>query len=258
MRRQASPRAGRRAREVVAELRILDPCELDVELIAAHYGAITHYRPLRHEEGRMLRRGGTGLIVVADTLRGSPRARFVAAHELGHFLLHEGIDQYFLCETADLSDYQGNGVEAEANHFAAELLMPAQFFAPRCDRNRPCLDDLRELADAFSTSLMATAIRFAQFCPEPFAAVVSTQGRILYASKSPSFPFYIATGHHLSPSCTYAGELHRGRSIPSEPQLVDAGGWVESDDAAEADLLEHSMRLGETGFVLSTLWLRER
>src|SRR5690606_21859830 len=158
-RRQASPRAAKRAREVVTELGIRDPEELTVELIAAHYGAMTFYRPLRNEEGRLLRKGGRGIIVVADGLAGTPRARFVAAHELGHFLLHEGIDQYSLCQTADLTEYRSHGIEAGANQFAAELLMPEPFFAPLCDRNRPCLDDLVELSKRFATSLMATAFR---------------------------------------------------------------------------------------------------
>lgn len=255
-RRQASPKAAKRARDVVAELGIVDPSEIEIELIAAHYGAITIYRSLRNEEGRLLRRGRRGLIVVSERFKGAPRGRFVVAHELGHFLLHAGVDQFFVCETADLSDYGSNGIEAEANQFAAELLMPECMFSPRCDRNRPCLADLVELAEAFSTSLMATAIRFARFSPEPFAAVVSQKSRVLYASRSPSFPFRIAAGHYLSPQATYAGELHRGRQIPAEAQWVDAGGWIDDEDAAECELFEHSMTLGETGFVLSTLWLR--
>jgi len=256
-RRQASPRAAKRAREVVTELGIRDPEELTVELIAAHYGAMTFYRPLRNEEGRLLRKGGRGIIVVADGLAGTPRARFVAAHELGHFLLHEGIDQYFLCQTADLTEYRSNGIEAEANQFAAELLMPEPFFAPLCDRNRPCLDDLVELSKRFATSLMATAFRLARFSPEPFAAVVSQKSRILYAARSSTFPYYFSVGQRLSPSSTYAGELHCGRPIPGTPQFVDASAWVDGDDAGERDVLEHSMALGETGLVLSTLWLRD-
>lgn len=256
-RRQASPRAAKRAREVVTELCLREPEEIDVELIAAHYGAMTFYRPLRNEEGRMLRKGGRGIIVVADALAGTPRARFVAAHELGHFLLHEGLDQYFLCQTADLTEYRSNGIEAEANQFAAELLMPQPFFAPLCDRNRPCLDDLVELSRRFSTSLMATAFRFARFSPEPFAAVVSQKSRVLHVSRSPTFPFYISVGQRLSPSSTYAGELHQGRTIPVAPQFVEASAWAEGGDAGERDVLEHSMALGDTGLVLSTLWLRD-
>lgn len=254
-RRQASPLAAKRARDVVRRLRLRDPQDIDIPLIAAHYGAVTLHRPLIREEGRLLRKGSRGIIVVNQAFEGTPRGRFVAAHELGHFMLHEGLDQFFICETADLSEYRSNGVEAEANQFAAELLMPEDLFAPLCDRNRPCLDDLQDLARRFSTSLMATAFRFARYCPEPFASIVSQKSRVLYVSRAASFPFYIEVGHYLAASSTYAGELHRGGTMPPDPQMVDANGWVEDDAAAESELLEHSMRLGDTGLVLTTLWV---
>lgn len=255
-RRVASPRAAALARELVRALEIRDPSELEIELIAAHYGALTFYRPLRHEEGHLLRRERRALIVVDERLRGSARARFVVAHELGHFLLHAGTDQFSICTSADLSEYRTSGIESEANRFAAELLMPHAMFAPLCDRNRPCLDDLRALATQFRTSLTATAIQFAQLCPEPFAAVVSRGGRVEYCVRSPSFPFFVAEGHRLT-AHTFAGDLHVGRPAPDRPGYVDASGWTEDEDAVDRDLQEHSMRLGDTGLVLSALWLRE-
>jgi hypothetical protein len=45
--------------------------------------------------------------------------------------------------------------------------MPETLFVFRCDRNRPCLKDVREPATAFETSLTATVLRFVRFAPEP-------------------------------------------------------------------------------------------
>jgi Zn-dependent peptidase ImmA (M78 family) len=60
------------------------------------------------------------------------RRRFTIAHELGHFLLHEKeelhVDRLFQIKRRDGKSTTGeNEEEKEANLFAAELLMPAQF-----------------------------------------------------------------------------------------------------------------------------------
>lgn len=252
-RASVSQEPARTARAVIEALRIRAPSELEVDLIAAHHGAMTLFRPLLREEGRLVRRGARGIIVVALPLADTPRARFVIAHELGHFLLHAGRDQFFLCTTADLSDYRKSGMEAEANRFAAELLMPEPWFAPQCTRARPCLDDLKELSHTFRTSLMATAIRFADFASEPFAAVVSRDAKVQFSVRSQSFPYFVPRGRRIRAE-SLASRLHDGRTAPEPPGMVEASAWSSVRAATDRELLEHSMRLGETGLVLTTLW----
>lgn len=58
--------------------------------------------------------------------KGEPRARFTAAHELGHFLLHTGIPLARINSTNSVPPFRRS--EPQANQFAAELLMPPQFF----------------------------------------------------------------------------------------------------------------------------------
>ena len=72
-----------------------------------------------------------------------PRRRFSAAHELGHFLLHAPAaeDPFVLQDTtADMSEpnveddwLELTDLEREANHFAAELLMPEPVVRRLCD-----------------------------------------------------------------------------------------------------------------------------
>ena len=58
------------------------------------------------------------LIFVDESLP-EPEARFVCAHELGHILLHRGINRIYM----DTNTYfQTNRQEIEANHFAVTLL----------------------------------------------------------------------------------------------------------------------------------------
>lgn len=227
--------------------------EIDVELIAAHYGAVTHYRPLKNEQGHIVRRGQKAVIVVDDQYRHKPRSRWIVAHEFGHFILHAKIDQYDQCTKADLTDYRASGREPEANIFAGELLMPRRFFASDCDRNRPCLDDVKELAEKYKSSLTATAIRLPQFSPEPCAAVVSYKSMVLHTSRSKTWRYYIPSEHRLT-NTSFAGDLHMGKSVPVRPQRVEASAWTSSEWADEHDLVEHSMVLGTTGHVLTMLW----
>lgn len=53
------------------------------------------------------------------------RARFTVAHELGHFFLHTGISMARASPNAKVAPFRLS--EAQANQFAAELLMPRGF-----------------------------------------------------------------------------------------------------------------------------------
>lgn len=251
--RSPSPVATRRAKEVHRELRIACIEEIDPELIAAHYGAITRYRPLRHEEGHLIQSLRKGVITINERWLEHPRAKWLVAHELGHFLLHPQVDQYRACTLGDLHDYRSSGREPEANLFAAEFLMPERMFKDECDRNRPCLDDVLELADRYGTSLLSTAIRFTKFSPERCAAVVSRDRRVAWASRSADWRYFIPKDQLLT-TATYAGDLHAGRDIPSRPQRVEARAWSDATWIGDQDVFEHTMLLGGTGIVLTMLW----
>lgn len=241
------------ARELIAELKIRSPDEIDIELIASHRGALVQFGSLAHEDGQLIRSGDAGIIVVDERTRTSAKWRFVAAHELGHLLTHRGVDQLRVCTDKDLHEwYMSAGHEPAANHFAAELLMPENLFKPMCDRNRPGLHDVRELANTYNTSLTATALRFVDYSPEPVAVVFSVDGAIAWWLKSDDFRFWLKKGRRLG-RLTYAGDLFAGKSVDDRPSAVSAEGWSDDPRAEDFDIHEHSVRLGAYG-VLSLLW----
>ncbi|MCA9670847.1 MAG: ImmA/IrrE family metallo-endopeptidase [Myxococcales bacterium] len=251
--RPNSPRARAAASEILAGLAIRGPDELDVELIAAHLGACVIYKPLRREEGRLLRSGRVGLIVVNQHTQSSKKWRFVVSHEIGHFVMHRDRD-LFLCTPEDMRAGARTDVEREANDFAAELLLPEALFRPLADvSGQPSLDRVRELADRFGVSLTSCALRFVRFCPEACAVVHSTSGRIDWAATSSAFPFEIARGQPLGKS-SYAGDLHAGRAAPTRPEVIEATSWSKDERAWGLDIIEHSQRLGDFGSVLTLLW----
>lgn len=59
-------------------------------------------------------------IIYIDSELGSGEKQFVCAHELGHSLLHRGLNRIFLDTTTHLKT---NCYEREANEFAVELIV---------------------------------------------------------------------------------------------------------------------------------------
>lgn len=242
------------AQRVIGELQIRAPHEIDVDLIAAFYGILVRRSGLQHEEGRLLRSGTRGIINVDEGAYTSNKWRFVIAHEIGHFFRHASDDDFEACTQGDLSNYVGSGREPEANDFASELLMPQVLFERRCDRDRPSLKDIGELAEEFKTSLTATALRFVRFAPEPCAVVHSTDGVVDWLDWTPNFRLGIRKGTQLT-NRTYAGDLSVGREVDDRPSQVDGDAWSDSPWAESIDVLEHSRKVSRNS-VLSFLWHR--
>lgn len=98
------------------------------------------------------------------------RQHFTAAHELGHFLLHDfddvHVDRKFKVWLRSEASSQGTDIEEkEANLFAAELLMPARFLSKEIEQigSVDVLDDtsIRDLAEKYDVSLQAMTFRLA-------------------------------------------------------------------------------------------------
>lgn len=81
--------------------------------------------------GAIIRKGGQ-VVIAVNPAHHTNRQRFTIAHELGHFFLHEGLEQHvdenFRIAWRDSNSSKAiNWTEIEANRFAAELLMPTRF-----------------------------------------------------------------------------------------------------------------------------------
>lgn len=100
------------------------------------------------------------------------RKRFTVAHELGHFVLHEGVTVHFDGQkpgiTLNLRGAEAamgtNDNEKEANLFAAELLMPVRFLERDLQNfNSDLMDEdaLAEFAKKYQVSVQALTFRLA-------------------------------------------------------------------------------------------------
>lgn len=148
---------------------------------------------MKGAEGRLIRKKKTGVIHIRKGIKPEGRRRFTIAHELGHWELHEKYSQ-FLCNAEDMRDYGRSALEVEANHFAAELLMPTFHFRAACAKVQPSMGLIESLSAEFETTLTATAIRFADTSTWKIVVVWHEGGIIRWSYSNPnnSAPFVIA------------------------------------------------------------------
>lgn len=128
----------------------------------------------------------------ASSIESDGRRRFTIAHEFGHYLIHrEKYPNGFQCRPEDMAawDSEYNRLEAEANQFAANLLLPRDDFRLQIDpKAKVDLDTLGRCAERYGVSLMAATLRWLSFTQRRALLVVSREGYILWArSSTPAF-----------------------------------------------------------------------
>lgn len=241
------------ARAIVKELDIREPYEIDVELIAAHYGAFVSETNMNGCDGRLLRRGPTGFIEVRRQILEQAKKRFVVAHELGHFVLHVDRDQSrcFLDKSLMYWYAKVNPEEMEANEFACELLMPEGMFR-RLSTDIPTFAGIDFLGDVFNTSLTATAMRYIELTPYDCALVCTEGGQRKWFRASEDFPFKITLGA-LDPHSNAADFLN-GQPNPKMMQDTTASAWLNGPGLGRLkSIREESRVLSRYGKMLTLL-----
>ncbi len=116
------------AARVRQEAGVLDESLIDVESIARGLGAEVIRERLGGDVSGLLVRQEGRVIIGVNESHAPARQRFTIAHELGHFVLHEGrplvVDRARINLRDSRSSLATDLEEIEANSFAAELLMP--------------------------------------------------------------------------------------------------------------------------------------
>lgn len=234
------------------------PQDIQVHDLATARGAVVIEAPLEGCEARLVRSRTRGVIRVRSSIQENGRKRFAAAHELGHFLLHADVSQYFICTAEDMRDYRRSPVEIEANFFASHLLMPSFLFRPRCRKRDANLTTVSGLATEFDTSLTATALRFVEESGHLCTAVLSRDGSVEWAKSTEGRRApRIERGQRISPDalayhCTVEDQLSPWQEVP-------AVAWFEEPaDARRWEVMEQSLRFRGYPFILTLLCLTER
>ncbi|MCW0371298.1 ImmA/IrrE family metallo-endopeptidase [Xanthomonas sacchari] len=128
------------------------------------------------------------MLLYNQTLKSAGRIRFTQAHELGHYLLHrqDRIDG-FQCATQDMVSLteQEASMEAQANAFAATLLMPLDDFRQSTQEGAD-FEVLAQCADKYGVSLTAAALRWIDHTDQCAVLISHTDGFINWSISSRS------------------------------------------------------------------------
>ena len=188
------------------------------------------------------------------------RRRFTVAHELGHFLLpaHQGNRQ---CTAADLReskrDTDHQRVEAEANRFAAGLLMPRDWFSRDLEQLGDAdVNHVQALAKKYRTSLEATSNRYTDLTADTCAFVFSKDGVIRYIRPTSNFPrLAVRFGDSLPPGCASLRAPAQPLRVATAWTEVDGSVWLHAEWGTKSPkVLEQTVRQSG-GFQVSLLFV---
>jgi hypothetical protein len=243
----------RRAADLLHDLGITEPGEIDLEAIAFHCGATVQCAPLKGCAAHIIGHGDRAVITV-DEASPRPRRRFSIGHELGHWVWHRG--RALSCQQRDMDKpWSALDPEAVANGFAADLLMPEFLFRPRVDGKPVSFDTVDRMAAEFAVSRSAAAIRVVDLASYEAMVLCSTKAGIEWFHGSGRVKGHLWPHRQLSRDSDAWDILMKDGAGSPRPQTVNADDWIDHEDAAKYEILEHSIRYGDG--VLTLLWWRD-
>jgi hypothetical protein len=230
------------AERLLQELGVSEPNEIDLEAIAYYVNARVRFQPLDGYDARIVGYGGNAIITVnaSGTIR---RKRFSIAHELGHWHHHRG--KCLVCRVDEYQPSQTLAPERIANAYAADLLMPNYIFQPLMrQKGKLSFKTVAALADIFTTSKTATALRLVQGDCDPAILVChGLKGRRWFI-RAPSVPEKWFPRDELDADSFALGVLFGKKPDDPTPRKIGADAWFDRREAEHFDVYEQTMRTG--------------
>jgi Zn-dependent peptidase ImmA (M78 family) len=252
-----------RAATVIEALGISSVEDLQrLDLIAFERGAIVQRGELHIAEARLVIGRPYSVITISTQISNPQRERFGIAHELGHLELHRNVDM-FPCDTGSLNEWpvmgRASSIEQEANEFAACLLLPENIFGGICDELDPSMEVIKELAEQFGVSIMATARRFVEFCCTPAAIVWTERRQIKWFQRNEAFEDYgfFVNVNSMVEDTTVASRFFDKEYVPKSPEIVRASAWMMEGEYRDLPIREQCISMPRYEGVLSLLWVED-
>ncbi|MDT8880102.1 ImmA/IrrE family metallo-endopeptidase [Halomonas saccharevitans] len=141
----------------LAEKKGLETNPVSVSELASELGISVRFEPMPDDDsGSLKKERKTGnWIMTVNSLHHPHRQRFTIAHEIAHRIRHAANSDSFEDKTF-FRNGESNWMEAEANQFAAALLMPEKYFNYFIENESSTVEDV---AKYFQVSSMAVRIR---------------------------------------------------------------------------------------------------
>ncbi|MBM6550696.1 ImmA/IrrE family metallo-endopeptidase [Marinomonas ostreistagni] len=142
---------------------------VDLEQLCSDLGIkLTRKRLADNMSGKIERKEDNQFEITVNKTHGAYRQRFTIAHEIGHFILHRHLMGTGISDSVAYRSDNGElgnskikpSHEAEANRFAAALLLPKELVV---ERFKSVTQDISALAQYFEVSQQAMTIRLKTF-----------------------------------------------------------------------------------------------
>lgn len=222
---------------------VRSPEHIDLEAIAASRGARVIYRQLDGCAARLVASGDNAVISVAfDDNQG--RRRFSLGHELAHWICDANRTS-FKCANVDIGpqNAEAKSVEASANNYASQLLLPDYLVVPWVGARPANLDLAQALANDFRASLTASAIKLAKRAKAPSVVACHDQTRLRWFLRNLAFPheFFVRGQLHQD---TAAFDMAFGAaSGMSRPKREPADRWFNGPGIYKREVSSQSVKL---------------
>jgi len=154
-----------------------DPADIDLEAIAFDLGASIKQRPLTGCDARLVRTDEAAIISINSDSH-PLRQRFSLAHELAHLIEDRG-RKGFICAKEDIApqNSEAKSIEALANDFASQLVLPSYLFLPRVAGKPVSFGTADKVSKEFKCSVSAAAIKLVRCSAEPALLVCHGQSK---------------------------------------------------------------------------------
>lgn len=241
-------------RRLLAQSGIDRPDQFDLEAIAHANNLKVRYANLDGCAANIVGYGDRGVITV-DKSSSMGRKRFSLAHEIGHWIYdrNRGVN---MCKSTDMGrSWSGkskfNPIERRANEFAAELLLPRDWFISACREKPTSFDSVTELAAIFNSSLSATALRFVEIGDAPSMLLYFNGNRMLKRFKVSRDIEGVLYPHKLMSDTTNLWKQFTADGLfRSESVEVDGDAWIDHPRAFELTIVESAIRVQDEFLVL--------
>ena len=158
--------------DILKELGIYSPDDIDLDLVAWSLGAEVKRLSLSNCEGNIIGTDKKAIITINKDSR-LPRQRFSLGHELGHWINDRGKNLTYRCNSIDMQQRDADkynfrqSKEVRANQFSAQLIMPEFMCQQHLSGTDITLDLAIFIANEFRVSLTSALIRLVDLSKLP-------------------------------------------------------------------------------------------
>jgi Zn-dependent peptidase ImmA (M78 family) len=238
-----------------------------IKIATDHEITVQSWRPTKKGVSGFLMKNGEAFgLSYSEFIANQGFINFTVGHELGHYFPPGHVERLFANGSGIHYSHSGfvshDDCEREADLFSATLLMPEVLFRQAIRTAGEGFLAIETLSRLCMTSVTASAIRFAEFADSPVAVIVSSEGRVAFASLSDAMResgFTWPKAGDLVPqsSTTYsfqkdADNITKGRKAEAFAMLDE---WF--DGAPRVEVKEDVVGLGDYGKTLTVLFTSE-